>query len=105
MEKKNIFKIRLIDYFFNDNLTSVLLAGPAVLPAGPTTCKIQFWYIGPTERPALHYIAFSDASRWGAKKDDEIRLIGSWDLGVLFPQVLPAVHNAGQVIIKTNKSI
>ncbi len=34
------------------------------------------------------------------KKDDEIQLIGSWDLGVLFQKVLPAGHNAGQVIIK-----
>ncbi len=31
------------------------------------------------------------------KKDDEIRLIGSWDLGV---KVLPTGHNTGQVIIK-----
>ncbi len=34
------------------------------------------------------------------KKDDEIRLIGSWNLGVLFQKVLPARHNTGQVIIK-----
>ncbi len=34
------------------------------------------------------------------KKKDEIRLIGSWDLGVLFQKVLPAEHNAGRVIIK-----
>ncbi len=67
----------------------------------PTTCKIQFWYIGLTEGPVLHSIAFSDASRCGTKKkDDEIWLIGSWDLGVLFQKVLPAGHNAGQVIIK-----
>ncbi len=33
------------------------------------------------------------------KKDDEIRLIGSSDLGVLFQKVLPTGHNAGQVII------
>ncbi len=33
------------------------------------------------------------------KKDDEIRLIGSRDLGVLFQKVLPAGHNTGQVII------
>ncbi len=34
------------------------------------------------------------------KKDDEIWLIGSWDLGVLFQKVLSAGHNAGQGIIK-----
>ncbi len=32
------------------------------------------------------------------KEKDEIRLIGSWDLGVLFQKILPAGHNAGRVI-------
>ncbi len=36
----------------------------------------------------------------GQKKDNAIRLIGSWDLGVLFQKVLPAGHNSGRVIIK-----
>ncbi len=91
-------------FLIDDNLTSVLLAGPASHPIGPTPCKIRFWYIGPTEGPVLHSIVFGDASRCGAKKkDDEIRLIGSWDLGVLFWKVLPAGHSAGQVIIKKAK--
>ncbi len=34
------------------------------------------------------------------KKDDEIRLIGSWDLGVLFQKVLQAGHMSGGVINK-----
>ncbi len=34
------------------------------------------------------------------KKDDEIRLIGNRDLGVLFKKVLQAGLNAGPVIIK-----
>ncbi len=74
---------------------------PTMRPSAPATCNIQFWYIGPMEGPILHFIAFSDASRYGAKKkDDEIRLIGSWDVEVLFQKVLPAGHNAGQVIIE-----
>ncbi len=52
------------------------------------------------EGPILHSVAFSDASRCGTKKYDEIRLIGSCDLAVLSQEVLPAGHNAGQVIIK-----
>ncbi len=37
------------------------------------------------------------------KRDYEIRLIGSWDLGFLFQKVLPAGHNAGRVIIMVPK--
>ncbi len=33
-------------------------AGRTSRPTGTTTCKIQFWYIGPTEGPILHSIAF-----------------------------------------------
>ncbi len=79
--------IFIIGHFFNDNLTKFdqRTAGRTSRPTSPTTCKIQFWYIGSTEAPVLHSIAFSNANRCGAKKkDDEIRLIGSWDLGVLF---------------------
>ncbi len=59
----------------------------------------NFDILVPQEGPVLHSIALSDASRCGAKKkNDEIRLIGSWDLGVLFLKVLPTGHNAGWVI-------
>ncbi len=69
----------------------------------PTTCKIQFWYIGPMEGSVLHSIAFSDASRCGGqKKDDEIQLTGSW-VGVLFQKILATGHNTGQVIIKDER--
>ncbi len=87
-------------FFLNDNLTSVLLAGPAVVPVLPLA-KFNFDILVLSEGATLHSIAFSDASRYDAKKnDDEIRLIGSWDLGVLFQKVLPAGHNTGRVIIK-----
>ncbi len=55
-----IFHVTLLPNI-NDNLTSVLLTGPAF-------CKIQFWYIVPMEGPVLHSIAFIDASRCDAKK-------------------------------------
>ncbi len=60
----------------NDNLTSVLQARPAVLPVLPLA-KFNFDILVLLEGPELHSIAYSDASRCGAKKDDEIRLIVS----------------------------
>ncbi len=39
------------------------------------------------------------------KKDNVIRLIESWDLKVLFQKVLPAGHNASQVIINIGVNI
>ncbi len=53
--------------FINDNLISVLLEGPAVLPVLPLA-KFNFDISVPLEEPVLHSIAFSDASRCGAKK-------------------------------------
>ncbi len=67
----------------NDNLTSILLVGPAVLPVLPLA-KFNFdilvlW----KDLPVLHSIAFSDASRCGIKKDSV-----DWDLrfGSLIPE-------------------
>ncbi len=51
----------------NDNLTSVLLAGPAILPALPLA-KFNFDKLVLPEGPVLHSVAFSDTSRCGAKK-------------------------------------
>ncbi len=56
----------------NDNLTSVLLEGPAVLPVLPLA-TFNFDTLVLPEGPVLHSIA----CRCGLKKDDEIRLIGS----------------------------
>ncbi len=55
-----------IEYFqhVNDNLTSVLLAGPAVLPLA----KSNFDILVLPDGPILRSIAFSDASRCSAKK-------------------------------------
>ncbi len=73
---------------FND-VTSVLLAGPAGLPILPLA-KFNFDILVLQEGPVLHSVAFSDASRCGPKKNVKIWLIGSWDLGVLLYKVLPA---------------
>ncbi len=53
--------------YFSDNQTSVLLAGPAILPFLPLA-KFNFDILVLPEGTVLHSIAFSDASRCGAKK-------------------------------------
>ncbi len=52
---------------FNDNLTSVPLAGPVVLPFLPLA-KFNFDILILLEGLVLHSIAFNDASRCGVKK-------------------------------------
>ncbi len=97
----SIYLVLLAVFNLNDNLTSVLLEKAAFLPVPPLT-KFNFDILVLPEGPALHSAAFSDASRGGEKKDDEIWLTGSWDLEVLFKKVLLIGHNAGRVIIKVN---
>ncbi len=63
-------------FTLNDNLTSVLLAGPAIQPVLPLA-KFNFDILVLPEEPVLHSIAGSDTSICGAKKDDKIWLIGS----------------------------
>ncbi len=53
---------------FQSLTTTWPTAGRTSHPTGPITCKIQFWYIGHAEGPVLHSVAFSNASRCGAKK-------------------------------------
>ncbi len=80
---------------FNDNLTSKLLAGPAVLPVLPFA-KLNFDILVQWKDPysiLLLSVMRVDASQ--KKKDDEIWLIGSRDLGILFQKVLPAGHKLG----------
>ncbi len=83
---------------FNDNLTSVLLAGPAILPVLPLA-KFNFDILVLRKDPycilLLSAMPVVDAAQ---KKDDEIQLMGSWDLGVLFQKVIPSRHNAGRVL-------
>ncbi len=87
----------------NDNLISVLLAGWAVLPA-LLLAKFNFDNLSDLKDPyciLLLSVMPVDAVQ---KKEDEIRLIGSWDLEVLFQKVLPTGHNADRVIINYRMS-
>ncbi len=70
-----LVKPHVVGTRLNDNLTCVLLAGPAVLPVLPLE-KFNFDILILLEGPVLHSIAFSDAHA-AQKKDDEIWLIGS----------------------------
>ncbi len=69
-----------------------MLAGPAVLPVLPFA-KFDFDILVIWKDPYCILLASVMPVDAAQKKDDEI-------LGLLFQKVLPAGHNAGQVIIK-----
>ncbi len=83
---------------FNDNLTNVLLAGTAVLPVLPLA-KFSFDILVLRKNPYCILLLSLMPVDAPQKKDYEIQLIGSWNLGILFLKVLLAGHNAGLVII------
>ncbi len=83
----------------NDNFTSVLLTGPAVLPILPLA-KFNFDILVLRKDPYCILVLLVMPVDVAQKKDDEIWMIESRDLGLLLQKVLPTEHNTSQVVIK-----
>ncbi len=73
-----------------------MITWSAVLPV-LLLAKFNFDVLVPPEGPVLFSIAFSDASRCGAKKKRWWNAV-DWELRFGSLKVLPAGHNAGRVI-------
>ncbi len=88
--------------YINDNLTSVLLAGPVVLLVLPLA-KFNFDILVPQKDPycilllSVMPVDVAQKKRWWNSVDWELRF------GSFIPE-LPAGHNAGQVIINMAKA-
>ncbi len=98
LEFDGYWRISVLPLFWSIFSGVLLITWPAVLLVLPLA-KLNFDILVLWKDPYCILLLSVMSVDEAQKKDDEIWLYGSWDLGILFQKVLPAGHSTGQVII------